>query len=295
MSKSAKNEGPSYTQFIYKILTRAFNSIKGFFRKKNKDLISDITKLLKNHPNIGNDARLIITNCLKFIDKTVEEIIIPRSDICAVKSTSTIDEINKTLLQSSHTRILVYEENLDNIIGFVHIKDLYKNIISGQKSGIVQLIRKPITVVPSTKLIHLLSRMQQERIHLAVVADEYGGTEGIVTNEDVIEALVGAIHDEHDSSKNLNDEYQLLDEKTLITSARVKIEKIEELLKVDLNQYLEGCDTIGGIVIAVAGKMPQVGATLNINDQIRVEVLEANKRSLKKVKLKLISDQSQDI
>jgi magnesium and cobalt transporter len=286
MKKSTKSDGPSY---ILKIFNNIFSLIKSFLNGFRKDPVplNNINYFL-NKAQISESAKLIITNGLNFIDKTVDDIITPRSDIFGIKSTASIDEINQALVGSSHTRILVYEENLDNIIGFIHIKDLYKNFILKNDCKLVDLIRKPITVVPSTKLINVLSRMQQERIHLAVVADEYGGTAGIVTNENVIEALVGEIHDEHDS-KNAQDEYQLIDETTLIANARLRLDKVEELLKIDLQEYERDCDTIGGIVIARAGRMPQIGAILDINDNVKVEVLEANKRLLKKIRIKVYS------
>lgn len=286
MNKSSKTDGPSWISKFARCCSNLIKYLPGVEKKTNHTL-SLIKELVQNTQDIDHNAKLILSNGLKFVEKDVEDVIIPRSDIFGIPSTATIDEINKALLDSSHTRILVYKDNLDDIIGFIHIKDLYKNMVLGKLDSITDIIRMPITVVPSTKLIHLLSLMQQARTHLAVVADEYGGTAGIVTNEDVIEALVGAINDEHDLGTNQQEESNLIDSRTLIASARLKLEKVEEFLKISLKEYEDECETIGGLVISKAGKVPQVGDILNINDNMKVEILSANKRVLKKIKIKI--------
>jgi CBS domain containing-hemolysin-like protein len=288
MKKSSKTDGPCWMSKLSNYICSFVRYIPGFSKNK-RNTLSLIKEMVQKSQDINHNAQLILSNGLKFIEKDVEDVIIPRSDIFGIPSTATIDDINKALLETSHTRILVYKENLDDIIGFIHVKDLYKKMVLGKLDSISDIIRKPITVAPSTKLIHLLSLMQQERIHLAVIVDEYGGTAGIVTNEDVIEALVGAINDEHDGSNDDKEESRLIDSRTLIASARLKIEKVEELLKIDLKEYENECETIGGLIISKAGKVPQVGNILNINDNIKVEILSANKRVLKKIKIKNIA------
>jgi magnesium and cobalt transporter len=289
MKHNKKNKDISYRKNIFDLVSHFLLQGKKFLKqiKPSKNPLLSIRDILHSATDIDSNAKVILGNCLQFVDKTVEEIIIPRSDILGIKSTASIDEINQELLKTSHTRMLVYEENLDNIIGFIHIKDLYKNTILGKQYKLMEIIRKPITVVPSTKLIKLLSLMQQERTHLAIVADEYGGTSGIVTNENVIEALVGEINDEHDGIKLSKEDYQMLNNTTLIANARLKIDKVEELLQIDLNEYERDCDTIGGIIIAKAGKMPSIGAIIHITDNIKVEILDANTRLLKKIKIQV--------
>jgi len=273
-----------------------FNKIYNFWKQlvyinKQKDLYSNaLDKLLSKDDKIDDMSKLILENYVQFIDKTVEDILIPRSDVFGVKSTATINEINQALTNHFHTRILVYENNLDNVVGFIHIKDLYKNFIKGSTLKPLDLIRKPLTVVDSTKLVKLLAQMQKDRTHLAVVVDEYGGTKGIVTNENVIEALVGEIRDEHDKAPNDKEEYQLLDEDTLIINARARIEKVEELLNIDLQKDQYDCDTIGGLVTAIANKVPPVNTIVMINNDLQAEVIDANKRYLKTIKVKALKD-----
>lgn len=268
----------------FKLALIAF--IANFARMDSKNqTLSTIKNILQNDTSIDHVTRLILYNGLSFVNKDVENVMVPRSDIFGIKSSASIAEINQVILSTTYTRVLVYNENLDNIVGFIHIKDLYKNLVSGKFFQISDIIRTPITVVPSMQLVNVLAMMQRNRVHLAVVVDEYGCTVGIVTNEDIIEALVGKINDEHDAN-TADEEYQLLDSNTLIASARLKIETVEELLKIDLKDHNYDCETVGGMVIAKAGKIPEIGSVLNIKQNILVEVLDANKRVLKQIKIK---------
>ncbi len=287
MSNSSNSEGPSLGSKIIAFIYNIYKTIKRFVSPNNQT--SSIQHALADNQTMDSEAKTILSNSIKFIDKTAEDVMIPRSDIFAVQDNATIEVINEALLASSHTRLLVYKENLDNIVGFIHIKDLYKYLLLQKKFNIADIVRQPIIAVASTKLTHLLSMMQQERKHLAVVADEYGGTEGIVTNEDVMEALVGEINDEHDENKTSKKEYHLASPNILISNARLRIEKVEELLHINLKNYHEDCDTIGGIVMAKSGQMPAVGSAMHIEDNILVEVLEAEKRVLKKLKITVLS------
>ena len=287
MTKSTKQDGPSCGR-IFKILSFIYKHIKQLFRKSKNQTLGNIKVMIEHCQDLDSRAKAILINGLRFVEKDVEDVMIARSDIFAISSKATAQQINKALLETSHTRILVYEETLDNIIGFIHVKDIYKSLATGKSAALAQIIRTPITVVPSTKLINLLSLMQQQRTHIADVADEYGGIVGMVTNEDVVEALVGDINDEHDDRKvSKSAQYHLVDPQTLIASARIKIEKAQELLQIDLSQYQDSCATIGGVVIEKAGTLPTVGSIITINDNIEVEILEANKRVLKKIKIKV--------
>ena len=287
MKNSSNGDGPSCRFKVLHSLNLFYLTCKKFFKRASSlaDTKVKIQKILAQDQELDSNSKMILSNSVKFIDKTVDDILIPRSDIFAVKDTTTIEEINQALLRRFHTRILVYKENLDNIVGFIHIKDLYKNFIFGQQTQISKILREPIVTVTSTKLIHLLALMQKRHIHLAVVVDEYGGTAGIATNEDVIEALFGDIHDEHDQNKQ---DYELISAGVLIANARMRLAKVEELLHINLQDYEQECDTVGGIVIAKAGKMPSPGSVLQINDHIKIEVLDADKRALKKVRITVL-------
>ena len=180
------------------------------FPYKIKKLINKL-KILLNRQTEPIDQKLnlednliqpniIIQNFESFAEKTVEDIMIPRSDIIAVSCEASLEDISKTIIKYGHTRTLVYKENLDNVIGFLHIKDLFEVIAKSKKYNLKKLMRQHIVSPHSMTLIDLLKQMQIHRTHIAVVVDEYGGTDGIVTIEDVIEAIIGRINDEHDES-----------------------------------------------------------------------------------------------
>jgi magnesium and cobalt transporter len=275
---------------LFTPIVSLFDKLIGYFfgNKYSQDqAISSIKNMLHNTTSIDNDTKFIIDNGLDFIHKDVESVMVPRANIFAVESCASIDQINQVVLSTTYTRIVVYSGDLDNVIGFIHIKDLYKNLVLGKTFVMADILRIPITVVPSIRLVHLLELMQKARTHLALVVDEYGCTVGIVTNENVIEALVGNIDDEHEATKS-QDEYQLINQETLICSAKIKISKVEELLNINLHNQEHDCETLGGIIIAIAGKVPEVGNIFSINDNVQVEVLEATSRVLKKLKIQLI-------
>lgn len=235
---------------------------------------------------ISSSKGQILTNFLSFEKKTVEDVMIPRSDICAVKSSITLEGLNGVIMEHSHTRTLVYEDNLDNIIGFIHIKDLFKVIASKQHFELKKILRKPIIAPQSKRIVDLLSEMQKKRTHIAVVVDEYGGTDGIVTIEDVIEEIVGQIDDEHDKKAH-NNSYQIVNPQVIIASARVEVKELEKVLGVSLSSEDDEFDTIGGLILAKVGSVPSPGTVISISDGVEVEVIEASPRNLKQVKLTL--------
>ncbi|MCC2646557.1 MAG: hypothetical protein K0R02_622 [Rickettsiaceae bacterium] len=233
---------------------------------------------------MSEEEQHILHNFLHFGGKKVSHIIIPRSDICAVKSTATLDEIVESFSNFAHTRIIVYEEDLDNILGFIHIKDLIPVLARKEKFNLAKLIRKTMLVAPSMKLVDLLLQMQKNRTHLAIVLDEYGGTHGIVTMEDIIEVIFGEIDDEHDV-KNQNQDYKRLNDNTLIANARMEIEDLEKILNIKLKTKEDDFETVGGLILARHGHMPKKGSIIPITNNINAEIIDANPRTLKQVKI----------
>ena len=233
---------------------------------------------------------VIFSNFQEFGDKTVEDVMIPRADIIAVKDNTKLDDLNQMIIKFSHTRMLVYNDTLDSIIGFLHIKDLFKVLAKQENFNLKKLIRKPIISAPSMKLLDLLSEMQRKRIHIAIVVDEYGGTDGMVTIEDIIEEIFGRIDDEHDE-KLESDNYKIISSTTILSNSRVEVEDLERMLGVRLKNEGDEFDTIGGLVLAKAGSVPPPGTKIDIAENVELEVIEASPRTLKSVKLKLKSGQ----
>lgn len=284
-----KNALYNKTKFSFKsFLPRLF----GRTIKSSKDdaFYETIKQLKANAKNMASEEKEILTNFLKFGSKTVEDVMIPRSDIAAVKFDISLEELNQEIINRTHTRTLIYDDTLDSIIGFIHIKDLFKVVAKKQNFQLKKIMRKPIVAAPSMKLIDLLAEMQQKRTHIAIVIDEYGGTDGIVTIEDIMEEIVGRIDDEHDK-KLESDSYKIINSTTILSSSRVEVEDLEKILGVRLKSESDEFDTIGGLVLAKAGSVPLPGTIIEISDDVALEVIDASPRTLKQVKLKLKTGQ----
>ncbi len=234
---------------------------------------------------MSEEEKNIFRNFLLFGHKTVAKVMIPRSDIGTVSLHCSADELSNIIIENGHTRTLVYEDNLDNIIGFVHIKDLFNSFTQKKEFNLRKLVRKHIIAAPSMKLVDLLAEMRKRKTHIAVILDEYGGTDGIVTIEDVMEEIVGEIEDEHDAEDKVIENYKIVNPHTILCNARVSIEEIEKILKLKLKKQDDYFETMGGLVLARAGHVPKSGSTILIEDNIFAKVLEANSRSVKTIKL----------
>ncbi len=234
---------------------------------------------------MSEEEKNIFRNFLLFGHKTVAKVMIPRSDIGTVSLDSSAEELSKIILENGHTRTLVYEDTLDNIIGFVHIKDLFNSFVLKKEFNLKKLVRKHIIAAPSMKLVDLLAEMRKRRTHIAVILDEYGGTDGMVTIEDVMEEIVGQIEDEHDAEDKVIEHYKIVNPHTILCNARVDIEEIEKILKIKLKKQDDYFETVGGLVLARAGHVPKSGATILIEDNVFAKIVEANSRTIKTIKL----------
>ena len=235
--------------------------------------------------DMSEEEKDIFRNFLLFGHKTVAKVMIPRSDICAVAINCSSEELNRIIIENGHTRTLLYEDTLDNIIGFIHIKDLFNSLTAKKEYNLKKLVRKHITAAPSMKLVDLLAEMQNRKTHIAVILDEYGGTDGIVTIEDIMEEIVGQIEDEHDAEDQIIEHYKILNPNTILCNARVRIDEIEKILKLKLRRQDDYFETLGGLVLARAGYFPKTGSTVLIEDNILAEIIESNSRNIKTIKL----------
>ncbi|XVN42157.1 MAG: hemolysin family protein [Candidatus Rickettsia vulgarisii] len=289
MLRSSEKEDPTYpnskTSQIVKFL-KDFKSWLCYWKSKD-NFYYLIKKLEINSEKMSVEQTKIFQNLIDFGNKTAEDVMIPRSDIKAVKLTASVEELSKIYSSKApHTRILVYDETLDNIVGFIHIKDLFRVLITKQDVSLKKIMRKPIISASSMKLMDLLAEMRRTRVQISIVVDEYGGTDGIVTIEDIMEEIVGKIDDEHDKKYD-SDNFKIIGKGTIISNARVEVEELELVLGVKLKTSEDEFDTIGGLVLAKIGNVPSVGTKIDIAEQVELEVIDANPRVLKQVKLKL--------
>jgi CBS domain containing-hemolysin-like protein len=230
---------------------------------------------------LETEERRLLQSIVDFGDTLAREVMTPRPDIVAIRGHATIDELRALFREQEYSRFPVYTENLDNILGFVFVKDLIQlpDDVDGRES-IARLIR-PATVVPETKRVpELLKEFQRRQVQVAVVVDEYGGTAGLVTIEDLLEEIVGEIRDEYDVETE-----PVVDEGSgsYVFSAKVNIAEVTERLGVEIEPA--GFETLGGYLLTHLGRVPAVGETFEVDDLI-VEVLEAERRRIHKVRLR---------
>ena len=216
---------------------------------------------------------------------TASDVMIPRVDIVSVAMSDDFNQIVKQLIQTNHSRVPVRNETLDDIKGILHIKDVLANLFLKEKKDIKTLLKKPIFVSPSISLLDLLYEMRIKRRHLALVVDEYGGIDGLVTIEDLVEELVGEIEDEHDLSSECK--LEKLEDGSIIVEARIIINLVEGLIesirKDDLNEEIE---TLGGFIISIAGRVPVKGEVIKYSPSgLKFEILDADPRKVILVKI----------
>ena len=270
-------------------ISNFFNNILSFITKKTlKPPFYETFQQLQNKTKeIGQLEKEILDNFFKIITKQIDDVMIPRSDICAVSIDVELDELSETVKNKGHTRIIVYGDTLDDIVGFVHIKDLYAAVSSAKKFNIRNIIRKPLMVVKSMGLLDLLKEMQKHRTHMACVVDEYGGTDGLVTMEDVVSELIGRIEDEHEAIhvKKRNN-YEIINSNTIVINGRMELDELEKIISIKLYDAEEDdFNTVSGLILEKAGHMPNLKEVVELNDKVTAEIMVKDQRSIKKVKI----------
>jgi CBS domain containing-hemolysin-like protein len=236
---------------------------------------------------IEGDQRKLLQSIVDFGDTLVREVMTPRPDMVATRDDATLGELRALFKEQEYSRIPVYHENLDNIAGIVFVKDLIR--LTDAEKGTMRLDRdlqrlvRPATFVPETKRVpEMLKEFQRKQVQIAIVVDEYGGTAGLVTIEDLLEEIVGEIRDEYDvESEPIIDE----GDGSFVFSAKVNIDEVRDRLGVDIEP--DGFETVGGYVLTRVGRVPAVGEKFEL-DGLQVEVLEAERRRIHKVRFRLV-------
>ncbi len=229
--------------------------------------------------------RQMLRNLLHFGEKTAGDICVTRGDIVAVPQSISFDELIRAFAEAEHSRLPVYAESLDEVIGMVHVKDVFAaNLDPGRDRSMTALMRSPLFVPESMGAIDLLARMRAERVHLAIVVDEFGGTEGLVTIEDVVEEIVGDIEDEHDIDDGPG-MLTMLEEGLWEADARLELEDLQEAVDARLTAEDDDVDTVGGLALQLAGRILQPGESVAHPSGWRLESVEADGRKIKRVRL----------
>lgn len=272
--------------------------VKSVFKPKNGDatlkeaLEEALEGVLEEHEGeaqtLPPEEQKILRNVINFGDITVGDIMVPRADIVAVPCTISLEGLKKHILEQAHTRTPVYGDTLDHVEGFVHVKDLV-GMFSGDKPyDLSSMLRTVLFVPPSMKLAHLLPKMRHAGTHMAIVVDEYGGTDGLVTMEDVVEEIVGEIQDEHDEDVG-DHEIVHVSPSVVDVLARARIDKLEKTLGLNLvsEEREDDFDTLGGLVFFHLGRVPHKGERVSHVSGIQFEILDADDRRIHKVRIHL--------
>jgi len=233
-----------------------------------------------------NNEKNLIKNILQLENKNVEDVMVPRGEIISVENNKTYNQIFELIKEETHSRLPVYEKNLDNIIGFFHVKDFI--IINETNFDINNILREVLYVAPKSPILELLNRMRLSRIHIALVVDGIGGVDGLVTIEDLVEEIVGEIEDEHDA-EDIDEEIIKKEKNLLVVSASYKIDELEQDFSVKLNFDNEDeIETVGGLVFSKINRIPINDEEFNIDNIVKVKVLKANERKILTVQIRKI-------
>lgn len=232
---------------------------------------------------VDKEESELIKSAIEFNDTEVQDILTHRVDLEAVPLTATKDDLSDRFIESRYSRILIYKDNIDNIVGVVHLKDFYGEY-NKKSFSIKKLMTSPVFVPPTMKIDDCLRLLQQEKSSIAVVTDEFGGTQGIVTVEDVVEELVGEIWDEHDE---VDEDFSQIEENIWLVSGKADLEKTLELFDTPIDEDLEDTQTVSGWVMEELGHIPENGETFEY-ENLKVEVIDTDSRRVMKIRVEVI-------
>jgi CBS domain containing-hemolysin-like protein len=256
-------------------------------REEIEEAIDEAEESQRSHPIAGDLSpaeRQMLRNLLHFGERTAGEIAVTRGDIMAVPSNISFDDLVRAFADAGHSRLPVYGESLDEVLGMIHIKDVFvANHDPSRDRSISALMRNPLFVPESMGVIELLARMRGERMHLAIIVDEFGGTEGLVTIEDVVEEIVGDIEDEHDEAEA--GLLTLLDDGLWEADARIELEEIQKAVDPRLTAEDDEVDTLGGLVFLMAGRIPANGECVTHPSGWKFEAVDSDPRKILRVRL----------
>ena len=228
----------------------------------------------------------MLGNVLRLRDKTADDVMVPRADIMAMSEDSTLEQAVRLIQRDGHSRYPVYRGQLDEIVGMVHIKDVFAAVGREESFDLKAILRKPLFTVPSVPVLDLLLQMRTARIHMALVVDEYGGIDGLVTIEDLVETITGDISDEHD--EDMSPQMVEKPDGTIEVDARMPIAGFEQTLGPVLTEEERAADidTVGGLVFTLAGRVPAKGELVSHSSGLEFRVLEADPRRIRRVRVR---------
>ena len=258
-------------------------------RDKNELVREAIEELIEETPEsdtpISDDQRVLLANILKLRDKTVRDVMVPRVDIVGIAADTPIDAVVRLIQTEAHSRYPIYRESLDDVIGMVHIKDVLVYWGTAKKFNLRDILRRVVFVAPTMPVLDMLLDMRRQRTHMALVVDEFGGTDGLLTIEDLVEEIVGEIEDEHDVAQppvmaRRNDG-------TLDMNGRTPIELLEqEIGPVVSEDERREVDTVGGLIFSLLGRIPERGEVVLHPSGVEFEILQVDPRRIRRLRVR---------
>jgi magnesium and cobalt transporter len=264
------------------------HAIEQSVRESIAELVQEATdEAIENGeaPELDRHERALIANVLRLRGTIADDIMVPRADIVAMRVDVTLEQALAQIRAEGHSRMPVYLEQLDDIVGMVHIKDVFAYVGQPEAFKLEKILRKPLMVAPQLPVLDLLLQMRQSRMHLALVVDEYGGIDGLITIEDLVETIVGDISDEHD------EDAPMVTERTdgmLDVNARLPVEAFEQRLGPVLtdDERHADIDTVGGLVFTLAGRVPAKGEVISHPAGIEFRILDADPRRIRRLRVR---------
>lgn len=276
-----------------------FKAMMDWLRGRNGETTRDALEELIEEPEEGEesldaDERQLLLNILELKDQTVADVMVPRADIIAVKIDSNLDDVIEIVTEEAHSRMPLYRETLDDAFGMIHVKDVLAWRGKDDNFNASAIVRPVLFAAPSMQVLELLLEMRVRRVHMALVVDEFGGVDGLVTIEDLVEEIVGEIEDEFDQ-----DEKPVLEKRadgTWDAGARTPLEDLEAVLGTELfsEEERNDIDTLGGLVFSIAGRVPSRGELLSHASGLEFEVLDVDPRRIKRLRVRAPSSLSGD-
>lgn len=279
---------PDSSGTLWRVIRRMFVSdVDQSLRAQIEDVINE-HEGESTEPGKGDLTpleRQMLRNLLHFSEHDADDVAVPRGDIIAIPASASWDEVVEAFAEHGHSRMPVYGESLDEVRGMIHIKDVFPILARGTPPPLdwTTLLRQPLFVPQRRGALDVLADMRAKRVHLAVVIDEYSGTDGIITIEDLVEEIVGDIEDEHDEAPEAL--LVPLDDGGWDADARAELEDVAETIDARLAQVDGDVDTIGGLAFVLAGHVPQVGEVVEHASGWRLEVVEADSRRVSRLRL----------
>ncbi len=256
----------------------------------NESTKEDILNFIANEENEDelkdfndNNEKNLIKNILKLNEKSVEDIMVPRSEVVAVDYTQTYSEILDVIKNESHSRMPVFKKNLDNVVGFFHIKDFIKN--TKENFEINSILREILYVAPKSPILDLLKTMRSSKIHIGLVVDGVGGVDGLITIEDLVEEIVGEIEDEHDA-EDIEEFVIEKKDNSIIVNAAFRLDDMESYFNLKIDKPLtDEIYTVGGLVYSKINRIPKNNEVIKLDDKFVVKIIKSNNRKIETLEI----------